>query len=62
MTLMDIAAGVLIGNLLSAWFIWGAYHAAKRTDLDMPWLAYSAMLVPLGIAGLSLVAAGALPG
>lgn len=62
MTLMDIAAGVLIGNLLSAWFIWGAYHAAKRSDDMIPWIAYSAMLVPLGIAGLSLIAAGALPG
>ena len=61
MTVMDIAAGVLIGNLLSAWFIWGAYHASKRTDDMIPWIAYAAMLVPLGIAVLSLIAAGALP-
>ena len=62
MTLMDIAAGALIGNLFSVWFVWGAYHAAKRSDDMIPWIAYSAMLVPLGIAAASLIAAGAVPG
>lgn len=62
MTLMDIAAGVMIGNILTAWFIWGAYHASKRADEDIPWSAYASMAAPIGIGILSLIAAGALPG
>lgn len=61
MTLMDIAAGVLIGNLLSVAFVWGAYHASKRADDDIPWSAYGAMAAPLGIGILALIASGALP-
>lgn len=57
MTLMDIAAGVLIGNLLTVWFVWGAYHFTKRHEENVPWSAYGSIFVPLGIAGLSALAA-----
>lgn len=59
---MTLAAAVMIGNMLTVWFVWGAYHAWKRAEEDIPWSAYGAMIVPLGIAVLSLLAAGALPG
>jgi len=62
MTLMDIAGGVLVGNLLTVWFVWGVYHFAKRTEEDVPWIAYGSVLAPLGIAILSLIGAGAMPG
>lgn len=61
MTMMDIAAGVLIGNLLTVSFVWGAYHFKDRDENDVPWIAYGSVLVPLGIAALSLIAAGASP-
>ncbi len=62
MTLMDIAAGVLIGNLLTVWFVWGGHHFSRRKEENVPWAAYGAILVPLAIAVLSLIGAGALPG
>lgn len=62
MTLMNIAAGVLIGNLLTVWFVWGAYNFTKKKDeTAVSWAAYGSVLAPLGIAILSLVASGALP-
>lgn len=51
---MDIATGVLAGNLITVWFVWGAYHFSKRDEKDVPWPAYGAVLVPLGIAIASI--------
>lgn len=59
---MPIAAAFLIANLLTVWFVWGAYHAFRRTELEIPALAYAAMLIPLGIAILALIGSGAIPG
>lgn len=61
MDLATISSGVLIGNLLTAAFVWGAYHAFKREEQNIPWSAYGAMAFPLGIAVLSMTAAGFSP-
>jgi hypothetical protein len=61
MDLATISSGVLIGNLLTVWFVWGAYHAFKRDEKDIRLTAYISILAPLGIAILSMIANGFLP-
>ena len=61
MTIIDTAAAVLIGNMLTVLFVWGAYHAFTRKEEDIPWSAYGAMILPVGIGIAGLVGAGAFP-
>lgn len=57
MDLYDFAAAVFIGNVLTAWFLWGLWQFHKH-DYRAAWPAYGAVLFPLGIAVISMVLTG----
>lgn len=43
-----IIAGVFIGNVLTAAFIWAMSKAAKfKDDRDIPWVVYAGLLFPI---------------
>ncbi|WP_434286309.1 hypothetical protein [Celeribacter sp. SCSIO 80788] len=45
MDLLDFAAAVLIGNLLTLCVVWG-FQQFNKHDYKAPWLAYAAFLMP----------------
>lgn len=60
MDLDVIAVGVFLGNVMFASVSWGLWQFHKH-DYEAPWLAYSAVLIPLAFIGLVLVSTGSLP-
>ena len=46
--------GAMLGaNLFTLMFVWGAYHAFRTPDDDLKLAHIIAMLVPIGMAGIS---------
>lgn len=60
MDILDFAAAVLIGNLLTVSFVWGIMNSAKAKDMHgESWLVLAALGMPLIFLILSLLASGA---
>lgn len=60
MDILDFAAAVLIGNLMTVSFVWGIMNSAKAKDTrGESWLTLSALGFPLIFVILSLLASGA---
>lgn len=59
MQMWQIMVAVLAANLLTAMFLYGAYHAARiYDDRDLKAPVIASLLLPLGIIGLGVIAYG----
>lgn len=58
--MLDFAAAVFLGNLMTASFVWGFLQFNKH-DYQAPWLAYAGCLMPIGFALLCVLATEGLP-
>lgn len=57
-----IIAGVFIGNVLTAAFLWSMNKAAKfKDDRDIPWLVLAGLLLPIFFILGALFSAEGLP-
>lgn len=57
-----LIAAVFIGNILAAAFVWGMARAARyKTDSEIPWLVYAALILPVLFVLGALVTAEGLP-
>lgn len=60
--MLDFAAAVFIGNVITVIFVWGCHQASKVTHgKDLRWIAFAAIGLPLFFAISSLIIAGGLP-
>lgn len=57
---MDAAAFQFFGNTLTLCFVWGLFQF-HRHDYRAPWLAYTAVLFPLGFLAISVLLTEPLP-
>lgn len=60
MDFANIIAAVFAGNVLAVGFVWGMLQFHKH-DYRAPWLAYSAVLMPLMFCLLVWIATDGLP-
>lgn len=58
--MLDFAAAVFAGNILTVIFVWGCFQFHKH-DYKAPWLAYAAFTFPLLFLLTSVVATEGLP-
>lgn len=58
--MFDIAAAVLLGNLLTACVI-GAFIQFKKHDEDASWLAYAGFLLPMAFLLISILLTEGMP-
>lgn len=56
----DLWADVFLGNVLTLSFLWG-FVQFHRFDYKAPWLAYTAVLMPLGFFLLSVISTEPMP-
>lgn len=60
MTFIETVAAVVIGNLLFSSIVWGLWMLHKH-DTDAPWVAFLAVLIPLGASFWIMATTGATP-
>lgn len=62
MSIADLTAGILAGNLLTLLFLWGAREYSRaRNDAEVSWFGYGAVALPIFILLMSVLATEPLP-